>query len=363
MKKAKEPVRVRTKQLLNGNQSVYLDIYINGRRSYKFLKLYLIPERTKADREINKQTMQLANSIKSKYILEIQSKRHGFVSERTDVRFFDYCDECVRKLGSKNDLLTACVAQMRTYEKRHSITFAEIDRRWVKGFLDYLSTCGSRRGERLTQNTRAVYAARLRALLNCAVRDEIISENPMRALKLPSRQESTRMYLTIEELRTLADTPCSRDCVRSMFLFSCLTGLRWSDVVALRWEQVQEQNGFTRIVFKQQKTGGLEYIDINQQAAELMGERGDGCVFGLPCSRYEFTKELNRWVHAAGIDKHITFHCARHTFAVMMIDLDNDLYLVSKLLGHRNIATTQIYAKILDKNKQRAVASIPKILD
>lgn len=62
---------------------------------------------------------------------------------------------------------------------------------------------------------------------------------------------------------------------------------------------------------------------------------------------------------AAGIDKHITFHCGRHTFAVMMLDLGVDLYTVSKLLGHKSIETTQVYAKILDKNKQSAVDRIP----
>ena len=65
----------------------------------------------------------------------------------------------------------------------------------------------------------------------------------------------------------------------------------------------------------------------------------------------------------AGIKKHITFHSGRHTFAVMMLDLGTDIYTVSKLLGHREIGTTQIYAKVLDKNKQAAVAKIPSILN
>lgn len=63
----------------------------------------------------------------------------------------------------------------------------------------------------------------------------------------------------------------------------------------------------------------------------------------------------------AGIHKDITFHCGRHTFAVMMLDLGTDIYTVSKLLGHRELSTTQIYAKVLDKNKQAAVAKIPDI--
>lgn len=71
---------------------------------------------------------------------------------------------------------------------------------------------------------------------------------------------------------------------------------------------------------------------------------------------------MQRWCDDAGIRKHITFHCARHTFATMMIDLGTDLYTVSKLLGHRNLSTTQIYAKIVDKKKQEAVMRVPSIL-
>lgn len=73
MAEIKEPIRIRRKKLENGNFSLYLDIYINGKREYEFIKLYLIPEKTKADKEVNRQTLQLDNSIKARRIVEIQN--------------------------------------------------------------------------------------------------------------------------------------------------------------------------------------------------------------------------------------------------------------------------------------------------
>ena len=118
----------------------------------------------------------------------------------------------------------------------------------------------------------------------------------------------------------------------------------------------------TRITFHQKKTKGLQYLDINAQAAELMGEQGKPTepIFTLNAGSYS-NVILAKWIASAGIQKHITFHSGRHTFAVLMLDLGTDIYTVQKLLGHANIATTQIYAKVLDKNKQEAVQKIPDI--
>ena len=172
------------------------------------------------------------------------------------------------------------------------------------------------------------------------------------------------MYLTLEELQMLSKVECEVESVRKAFLFSCLTGLRRSDVIKLTWGEVHQQGEYTRIIFKQKKTGGQEYLDVNKQAAELMGKRksDDEKVFDNIYTTSVTNEIIKVWIQRAGIKKNITFHCARHTFAVMMLDLGTDIYTVSKLLGHREIGTTQIYAKVLDKNKQAAVASIPDIL-
>lgn len=154
--------------------------------------------------------------------------------------------------------------------------------------------------------------------------------------------------------------------IKRAFLFSCLTGLRRSDIVKLTWGEVHKQGDFTRIIFRQKKTGGQEYIDITPQAADLIGERGnhasDDFVFGDIHSPSATNYHIREWALRAGVDKYISFHCGRHTFATLMLDIGTDIYTVSKLLGHRELSTTQIYAKVMDKNKQAAVARIPDIL-
>jgi len=379
-KKIKEPIKVRQKPLQNGNISLYLDIYRDGKRSYEFLKLYLIPERTREDKEKNRQTMQLANSIKSKRIVEMQNGEYGFKSEyATDTLFFDYYRAmCEKRHGNPESRGNwgnwySCLHHLMKYEKNERITFAEITTEWVQGFHDYLEKDAVAWGhdyrkrikdKPLSRNSKLSYFNKLRACLNQAFEDGVIPNNPARKVENFKEEEGTRMYLTIDEVRKLAQTDCEYPCIKRAFLFSCLTGLRRSDIERLTWGEVFNQGDFTRIIFKQKKTKGQEYLDITQQAADLMGERGEpnAQVFSDIHSPTVTNTAIREWVLRAGIQKKITFHCGRHTFATMMLDLGTDIYTVSKLLGHRQLSTTQIYAKVMDKNKQRAVANIPDVL-
>lgn len=378
---SKEPVRMRFKQLSNGNQSIYLDIYVGGKRTYEFLKLYLIPKKSRADKEKNRQTMQLANAIKAQRIVEVKNGEFGFKSAYAEeIRFFDYYEAMVEKRhgsmsrGNWGNWLSA-LHHLRDYEKRNDITFADITPKWVEGFKEYLDKKATAwkhdKRERsapprpLSRNSKVSYFNKLRACLNQAFEERIIAHNPLRGIEGFKPEEGTRMYLTIDEVRKLAQTDCDFPFLKKAFLFSCLTGLRRSDIYKLTWGEVQEQSGFTRIIFRQKKTGGQEYLDITPQAAMLMGERGedDEPVFAKWLSPDAQNSNLRMWVARAGINKHISFHCGRHTFATMMLDLGTDLYTVSKLLGHREVQTTQIYARVLDKNKQAAVQRIPNIID
>lgn len=370
--KNKECVKIRQRKIQNGNISLYLDIYRKGVRNFEFLKLYLVPETTRADKEKNKETMRLAEAIKAKRIVEIQNNEYGFRNDRKSTKFFEYflrlCDEknTAGNIGNWN----SCYKHLLIYEKNRNITFDEIDTEWVKGFRDYLDNANYARTEatnnrKIALNSKYSYFNKLKACLKQAFEDRIISYNPAVSVKGYDQMESTRMYLTIQEVKRLAETKCKSEIVKRTFLFSCLTGLRRSDIERITWGNVHQQGEFTRIIFRQKKTHGQEYLDINQQASDLMGERRGSheLVFGkLPCFDY-VNNTIRQWVATAGIDKDITFHCGRHTFATMMLDLDTDIYTVSKLLGHREISTTQIYAKIMDKNKQNAVGKIPSIFD
>lgn len=362
-----------------GNVSLYLDIYLNGRRTYEYLKMYLVPELTRADREKNRETLKLADAVRAKRVVELRNGQFGFQPTTSpSIRFFDYYRAmCEKRLGTESrgnwGNWYSCLHHLKKYEKRETITFADITPEWVQGFKDYLENEAVAWGhdfrkrikdKPLARNSKLSYFNKLRACLNQAIEEGVILTNPMRGIDGFKPEEGTRMYLTLDEVRKLAATECEYPQIKAAFLFSCLTGLRRSDVLRLTWGDVHKQGDFTRIIFRQKKTSGQEYLDISPQAAELMGERGlpDEHVFTDIHSPSCTNNTLKLWVAKAGINKTITFHCGRHTFATLMLDIGTDIYTVSKLLGHRDLSTTQIYAKVMDKNKQAAVASIPTIL-
>lgn len=380
MSTSKEPIRLRQRKTSKGLTSLYLDIYLNGKRSYEYLKLYLVPEKTREDKQKNKETLKLAEAIRAKRVVELQNGEFGFKSQfKEDTLFFDYYEAMCEKRFKAEDNKSnwgnwrSCLKHLEKYEPNRKITFREVTPEWVQGFRDYLENeaCAWSmdyrqriKDHRLSRNSRLSYFNKLKACLNQAYEDRIIPYNPIRGIEGFKPEEGTRMYLTLEEVKRLAETPCEYESVKRAFLFSCLTGLRRSDIIKMTWGEVQEQSGFIRIIFRQKKTGGQEYLDITPQAAELMGERGKPSerVFDDIHSPSCTNETIKRWVLRAGIEKEITFHCGRHTFAVLMLDIGTDIYTVSKLLGHRELNTTQIYAKVLDKNKQAAVAKIPSIL-
>lgn len=378
---SKEPIKLRKRKMPTGNITLYLDIYLNGERSYEYLKLYLIPEKTKADKDKNRQTLQLAEAIKSKRIVELQNGEYGFnAAYKLDTNFLDYYRAmCEKRHGNPESRGNwgnwySCLKHLERYCKP-SMTFKNVTPEWIEGFKEYLDKTARCRDKHktittdqdtkpLSQNSKVSYFNKLRACINQAFEDRIIPHNPLRGIEGFKPGETERSYLTLEEVRAMAATHCKYPALKNAFMFSCLTGLRKSDIEKMRWAEVQQQGEFTRIIFKQKKTGGQEYLDINPQAVPYMGERrgADESVFvGFKYSSYMIT-ELRMWAMRAGITKDITFHSGRHTFAVLMLDLGAEIYTVQKLLGHKEIGTTQIYAKILDKKKQTAVSMIPNIL-
>ena len=373
-----EPIRLRKRLLKDGRQSLYLDLYHNGRREYEYLKLYLIPERSRADKETNKQTMKLAEAIKAKRIVDYQNGKFGFHQPENEIKFFDYYKAmCEKRRGAPESRGNwgnwySCLKHLEIYEKNKDITFDEITPEWVQGFKDYLENdakAWAPRYEReleyhkLSRNSKLSYFNKLRACIHQALADGVISDNPLRGVDNFKAEESKRMYLTIDEIKAITAADCPAPGVKRAFLFSCLTGLRRSDIMKMTWSEVHKQGEYTRIIFKQKKTSGQEYIDITPQAAELLGERRNptDLVFNDFLTASATNHAIKVWMLRAGITKEITFHCARHTFAVMMLDIGTDIYTVSKLLGHRELSTTQIYAKVLDKTKQAAVMNIPDI--
>lgn len=377
----KESVTLREKKLANGNISLYLDIYRDGKRSYEFLKLYITKATTPLEREVNRQTRATAEAIKAKRQIELQNNEYGFNSQfKLDTPFLEYyrkmCDDRAKNQESRSNYQNwfSCLKHLERYCSEDT-TFRDITPEWIEGFKSFLDTTGKdlhksncKNGDHvkpLAQNSKVSYFNKFRACINQAYDDRIIPINPLRGIEGFKTEETGRVYLTFDEVKKLANTPCKKPVLKRAFLFSCLTGLRKSDIERLRWRDVENFGDYTRINFKQKKTGGREYLDISDQAVPFMGERGkdNELVFeGFKYSGY-LLLELSKWCIRAGIKKDVTFHTGRHTFAVLMITEGVDLYTVSKLLGHKEISTTQIYAKVVDKVKQEAVNRIPSLSD
>lgn len=360
MTKIKEPIRLREKTLKDGTKSLYLDIYHDGVRRYEFLKMYLIPENKRGDKEKNKKTMDIANAIKAKRIIELQAGAYGIeMADRKEVPFFPYYDKMCEKIYSRKNNLWKRVRQIILQTTDEKIRFKSVDLRFVNNVRNAID------GMDIKEGSKNIYFAVFKAVLNQAVRDNIIDKSPALAVAGFKASEAKRTYLTAEELAMLADAECPNDNIKRAFLFACFTGLRLSDVKALKWGDVVEENGYTRLIFRQKKTKWQEYLDINKQAVSLMGERkkSDDNVFKGMLTNYNININLGKWSLNAGVTKHVTFHVARHTFATLMLANGVDLYTVSKLVGHRDIKTTQIYAKIMDKEKRKAVDMLPHILD
>lgn len=379
----KETVKLRRRELKNGNQSLYLDIYTGGKREYEFLGIYLVPEKTRADKTANKEKLAFAEAVAAKRIVELREGKFGFRNRKNEkLLFADFYNELLKdKKGPEANVegrgnwgnWRSALMHLKVYDpKFEQRTMAEITPAWIEGFKQYLLNdaqvwmANYKRpiaGKKLTNLTARHYLIKLMSAVKEAMKHGLLPPDTLANITSIEPEETERAFLTLEELQLMAATPGTAEIVRRSFLFACLTGLRRSDILNLKWGDVQEAGGFTRIVFHQQKTGGLEYTDIAPQAVEYMGPRGAAHepVFAGMYSPNATNSAVREWAWKAGIRKRLTFHCARHTFACLMLDLGTDIYTVSKLLGHRSIMTTQIYAKVIDKNKRAAVAKIPTL--
>lgn len=364
--KSKEPVRIRFKKLANGSVSVYLAINVNGRRTYDYLKLYLVPETDQAAKLQNKQTMEAVYAIKAQRILQITNGAAGIKKDlRNKMRLVDwlkiYQDRQVNKgkRGAKRWVRTM-IFVIEGYDGGKDATLADIDHQWLTDFMIYLmNDYVTYKKTKLTNGTVDNYLRCLKAAFNVAVEEGIMPTNPMLALDRSHLKGTTyeREFLSVEEVKKLIDTPCRRPDIKGAFLFSCFCGLRISDVRSLQWKHVVTTGEKMYLKITQFKTRRPLTIPLSRQAIKWMPERADAGEddYIFPPLSKNMTV-LDDWAKEAGIKKHVTFHVSRHTFATMELTMGADIYTTSKLLGHTSVATTQIYAKVINSKKEEAVS-------
>ena len=377
-------IHLRKKKLKSGKISLYLEYYKGNSktpdgkrkilRDFEYLDLYLFPNpETLEERKQNKENLELADQIFTIRKAELYQGKYNIQNDKKGkVGFLEFYEETTEeryKSKGNYDNWDAAQKHIEAYCPSH-ITLNDVDVNFIKGFKKYLETVAVTKSKKnLSQNTKHTYFNKFKACLNAAFEEGYLKENFMKKVKGFAMGESTREYLTADELQKLASTHCKLPLLKRAFLFSALTGIRWSDVNKMKWSEVRdegmdsENTTIFRIVFQQKKTDGVEYLYISKQAREFLGDRKelDNRVFkGLRYSAH-MNLQLLRWCMDAGINKHITFHSARHTNAVLLLENGADIYTVSKRLGHREIRTTAIYAKIIDKKMKEAANLIPKL--
>jgi len=247
--------------------------------------------------------------------------------ERSQQNFIEYFDTASKKRHARSSV-SIQINWKRTLEliklfAGDTVPFSKIDNRFAEDFRMYLMTApqGGNKSGTISQNTAATYFSIFKAALKQAFVDEYLTVDLSAKIKGIQEQETRREFLTVEELNTLAATPCEYKDLKRAALFSALTGLRHCDIQKMQWKELQIDGDQARLNFTQQKTKGVEYMPISPQALELCGSprKPNQLVFeDLPDPSW-ISRPLKKWLETAGITKNITFHCFRHTFATLQL--------------------------------------------
>jgi integrase len=372
-------VKLRQKAISGNRQSLYLDFYpgiphpeTGEPTRREFLGLYLFDKaKNPIDKQHNKENLQLAEQIRQKRenhlnkpeIYTGYEKEQLKIKEQGEKNFIEYFKTLAdKRKASNHDNWISAYNYLETFTQGN-LKFVDLNEKFCNEFKEYLLTTKSNKSSKknLAQNSAVSYFNKLKATLKQAYKDGYLPSDLNAKIEPVKQAETRRNFLTIEELNSLVKTECNNPLLKRAALFSALTGLRFSDIKNLVWGEIHHsvESGYS-IQFTQQKTKGVEVLPISEQAYSLLGEPKeptDKVFKALTYSAYE-NKHLYQWIGAAGITKDITFHCFRHTFATLQLSKGTDIYTVSKMLGHRELKTTQIYAKIIDQTKREAADKI-----
>lgn len=357
-KAAKSPVYVREKPLANGGKSLFLDIHKNGVRVREYLKLYIVPEKTPLDKKINADTRKLAETIKAQRIIDFNTDKLDLpkIKNSSKADFLTFAEiqaekKKINRQGITNKggiylVYKSFIFHFKKYAGENS-TFNQIDKAFCMGFIDYLKTSKSTRdGGTLKISTQINYIKTFSAILESAIKAEIISTNPMKLCDKPQSQNHDITFLNLQELAAMEnkEIPCNYD-VKKAFLFSCYTGMRFSDIKGLQWNNFIEISGQLCAHIRQRKTNAIQYLPISDKAKSYLPDRPENAadtdtVFNLYTNGYT-NLYLKWWAQESGIKKQITFHTARHTAATLLLALGENIKTISGILGHTNSAITE----------------------
>ncbi len=267
--------------------------------------------------------------------------------------FYDFClDEIghMKKAGFAKETIRSYesyVSKLKRYKP--ALAFLDITMDFLRRLNEKMVSNGNK------QNTRQKMFAFINTMLNRAKAKGIVKENILNHNMPVKKKEGQRSFLTLEELKLLEDhQPSSKNLriVLDYFLFACYTGLRYTDLRNLRFTGIVKIDGQSHIRIIMHKTKDEVTIPLIPKARELIPQKGfiNQRVFKVRCNQVS-NRDLKTLVSAVGIEKKVTMHCARHTFATVALSLGIDIMVISKILGHKELGTTRIYAKLQDRRK------------
>ena len=274
--KEKQPVKIRYKKLANGNLSIYLDIYQNGKRNYKFLKLYLVPETNEKAKAINRKNMDLAEAIKAQMIIQLNTTIHGLSNQKESSKILlrDYIRSFAETKGKSTQQNLNSLVYHLERSKGTDIQIGKVDKYYIMDFIEYLEDAQiehtqRNKGRKLSKNSQAMYFKCLKMVLDEAVSDDIIPLNPILSIKKkyrPSAEKAPkREFLTEDELRRFAGTEHPNELLKRAFMIGCLTGLRHCDIKQMKWGNIGViKNGIECISLVQEKTNDPVDIPLNE---------------------------------------------------------------------------------------------------
>lgn len=339
-------------------------------RSKEFLSLYLIAKpRTPIERQKNKETLELAKKIRFEREQQFLEDREGYRLKReTQVNFLDYFQTYINNY-TKADVRMIKIAYNRFRDFLHDtpeynrfetyIKPEQIDKDMMEAFTEYLQSRSKGEG------AKTIYQ-RFKKVINFAIDHEIIKKNPCKGVTIKVDDNILRKeILSDDEIALLMENrhPRENTNITNAFLFCLFTGIRFVDVKDLTFANVDYSNKLLK--FEQNKVKGHSAnsgvtIPLDDGLLRLIGtpteaQNRDSLIFPLP-TYWMCLKALQRWVDRAGINKHITWHCARHSFAVGVLSDGGNVKTVADLLGHSDLKHTEKYLRAVDELKKKAVS-------
>lgn len=378
------------KVLSDGRESLFLEYYLGFEMVYsdkldkmvakkhrkkEYLSLYLWQApRTPFERQQNKETLELAKKIRFEKGQELLDDFEGYrLKKNRDINFLDYYQDYIRDY-TKKDIRMIELAYRRfvdflndtpEYNKfSQKIKPEQISKDMIMDFTEYLLSRSKGDG------ANTIYK-RFKKVIKYAVEHDIMLKNPCTGIVIKADDEQLKKdVLSQEEIKLLLSTkhPDENPNIRRAFIFCLYTGIRFCDVKDLTFANVDFSNRLLK--FEQNKTKGHSansgvVIPLNDGLINLIGDpesddNRDGLIFPLP-SYTMCIKALKQWIKRAGINKHITWHCARHSFAVNILNNGANIKTVASLLGHSGLKHTEKYTRAIDSLKQDAINSLPTL--